>query len=173
MKKKIISITVAFCTIATVIYAQNAKRDEHTYFGIGVGYDYGGLGGKIEILPEKYLGLFAGAGYNRSFIGWNVGCSAKLFPNYRVTPTLCVFYGYNATIVGSRKISFPETNYESKYKVNMTSYGVTFGGGVDIKLGENGNKLSANLFIPMRSKEFSELFPIAFSIGYNFNISKR
>jgi hypothetical protein len=178
MKKKILSITVAFCAMATVMYAQELTRNESTYLGVGFGFDYGGLGGKIEILPVKYLGLFAGVGYNLSSIGWNVGASAKLLPNSKVTPTLCAFYGYNAVLVIKGAGGFSET-----------SYGVTFGGGVDIKMGGNGNKLSINLFIPIRSQKFmdkydaaldnpniemeSTLLPIGFSIGYNFNISKK
>ncbi|MDR3236239.1 MAG: hypothetical protein LBT48_05860 [Prevotellaceae bacterium] len=178
MKKKILLITVAFCAMATAMYAQDIKREETTYLGVGFGFDYGGFGGKIEVLPVKYLGLFAGLGYNLSSIGWNVGASAKLLPNSKVTPTLSAFYGYNAVLV-----------IKGASEYNATSYSVTFGGGVDIKMGGNGNKLSINLFIPIRSQKFmdkydaalassyvemeSELLPIAFSIGYNFNISKR
>jgi hypothetical protein len=71
-------------------------------------------------------------------------------------------------------------------KYNMTSYGVSFGGGVNIKLGKRGNVLIFNLFLPIRSKKFMDnydelkndsriemknyLLPIAFGVGYNFRI---
>lgn|SRR5690554_1095666 len=82
-----------------------------------------------------------------------------------------VFYGYNG---GSKIDGAPE--------YDMISYGVTAGVDVDIKMGNKGNKLSAGLFVPFRSKKFmdnydaikndyratlqTELLPIAVGVGY-------
>ncbi|MDR2913701.1 MAG: hypothetical protein LBV74_02515 [Tannerella sp.] len=144
------------------------------YLGVGYGFDYGGLfGGKIELLPIKHLGLFAGAGYNLLSLGWNIGGTLKIFPDRKVSPNLMLMYGYNAVIVGT-------DSYSEQYE--KTSYGVTIGGNVDIKIGRN-NKISAGLFVPFRSNEFKEihddakndpnmslspLFPVTFSFGFNF-----
>ena len=153
------------------IYGQNGKQ---VYIGLGVGLDYGGIiGGKIEYLPVNNFGLYGGLGYNLLSAGWNVGATYKISPDNKVSPNLMLFYGYN----GVSKV-------EGASQYDMTSYGVTIGGNLDIKVGTNGNKLSVGLFIPIRSQKFkdnydamkndprielkNELMPIAISIGYNF-----
>jgi len=152
------------------LLGQNSKQ---VYLGVGMGFDYGGVGGKIEYLPVKNFGLFGGLGYNLLSVGWNVGATYKILPYKKVSPNLMLFYGYNGV---SKVTGAPE--YE------MTSYGLTIGGNLDIKLGDKGNKLSIGLFIPIRSQKFmdnydamkndsnielnSDLMPIAFSVGYNF-----
>ena len=156
--------------MGSYVYGQSSQK---VYLGPGMGLDYGGIGGKVEYLPIKYLGLYGGVGYNLLSIGWNVGATCKILPNKRVSPNLMVFYGYNGVtkVIGA-----------SQY--NMTSYGVTVGGNLDIKIGSKGNKLSAGLFVPIRSQKFMDnydamkndrnieminsLLPIAISVGFNF-----
>lgn len=154
-------------------YEQLSKK---IYLGAGGGLDYGGLlGGKLEFLPIKYIGLFAGAGYNLLSLGWNIGGTLKILPDKKVSPNLMLMYGYNAVIVGS---DFYSEQYET------TSYGITVGGNIDIKIGRK-NKISTGLFVPFRSKEFKKihdnavntpgmsltpLLPITFSIGFNFGL---
>jgi len=150
------------------------QNEQQFYFGLGFGLDYGGFGGKIEYLPVKYFGLFGGLGYNLLSAGWNVGASVKILPDYRVSPNLVFFYGYN----GMSKV----VNY-SYY--DMTSYGISFGINLDIRVGSKGNnKWSLGVYVPIRSKEFMDnyeamkndkrlemlnnLYPIAGGIGYNF-----
>ncbi|MCL2131329.1 MAG: hypothetical protein FWH36_02555 [Lentimicrobiaceae bacterium] len=144
------------------------------YFGVGMGFDYGGIFGiKAEYLPIKYFGIFGGVGYNLLSVGWNAGLTCKTLPDKQVSPNLMVFFGYNAVVIID--------NY-SEY--NMTSYGVSFGVNLDIKI--KRNKLSIGLFFPIRSSEFKEhyhklendpnivwdnkLLPIAFGVGFNFGI---
>ena len=67
------------------------------YFGLGVGLDYGGLGFKGEFLPAKWVGIFAGVGYNFVEPGFNAGFSLKPSGN-KVTPIILAMYGYNAAI---------------------------------------------------------------------------
>lgn len=154
-------------------YEQLSKK---IYLGAGGGLDYGGLlGGKLEFLPIKYIGLFAGAGYNLLSLGWNIGGTLKILPDKKVSPNLMLMYGYNAVIVGS---DFYSEQYET------TSYGITVGGNIDIKIGRK-NKISTGLFVPFRSKEFKKihdnaentpgmsltpLLPITFSVGFNFGL---
>jgi hypothetical protein len=166
------------CLIFTVLLlmgsAVHAQSDEQNmYLGAGFGFDYGGIGGKFEYLPAKHIGVFGALGYNLLSVGWNVGATYKILPDKRVSPNVMVFYGYNAVL----KI----TNAED---YNTTSYGITFGANLDIKLGSRGSKLSIGLFAPVRSGKFkdnydaakaspyitfeNELLPIGFSIGYNF-----
>ena len=97
----------------------------------------------------------------------------KILPDQKVSPNLMLFYGYN----GVSKV-------EGASEYDMTSYGVTIGANLDIKVGSKGNKLSVGLFVPIRSKKFMDnydaikndsrielknnLMPIAIGIGYNF-----
>mgnify|MGYP003623934062 FL=1 len=108
-------------------------------------------------------------------LGWNIGGTVKILPDKKVSPNLMLMYGYNAVIVGT-------DSYSEQYE--KTSYGITIGGNIDIKIGRN-NKISAGIFIPFRSSEFkdihdkarndpnmslSPLLPITFSFGFNFGL---
>ena len=154
-------------------FAQNSEpKNPKLYVGTGFGFDYGGIGGKLEYLPIKNLSAFFGGGYNLLSFGWNVGGSFKISPDKRFSPNLMIMYGYNGVIKGSDWIS---EQYE------MTSYGVSVGMNFDLKIGQK-NKLSFGLFVPFRSAEFRENYkdaqddkrieigalpPIGISIGYN------
>jgi hypothetical protein len=167
----IVSVLLAFGNVLA------AQSGQNVYLGVGSGFDYGGLiGGKVEYLPVKHLGVFGGFGYNLLSLGWNVGASYKILPNNRVSPNLMAFYGYNAVIKAT-------DDYAAQYQ--MTSYGVTFGANLDIMLGNKGNKLSVGFFVPVRSSKFrdnheramadtnmtlSALFPIGVSVGYNIRL---
>jgi len=164
------------CFIFVLLFMGNhlyGQKEQQTYFGFGMGLDYGGLlGVKIEYLPVKNFGLYGGLGYNLLSVGWNVGATYKILPDKNVSPNLMLFYGYN----GVSKV-------EGASEYDMVSYGVTIGGNFDVKVGTKGNKLSIGLFVPIRSKKFmdnydamkndpriemkSDLMPIAIGIGYN------
>jgi hypothetical protein len=161
--------------VGSAAFAQNSERaNKKFYIGPGIGFDYGGLGGKVEFLPIKYVGVFAGAGYNLLSVGWNVGGTVKILPDKVVSPNIVVMYGYNAALTGL-------DSYAKQY--NMTSYGVTAGINLDIKVGKKGHKISPGVFLPFRSEKFKEnykkaeddpnmtvsfLMPITFSVGFNF-----
>ncbi|MDR3227111.1 MAG: hypothetical protein LBT56_05510 [Prevotellaceae bacterium] len=172
--KKLCIITILFCA-ANSVYAQT-ERD--IYAGVGAGFDYGGIGGKIEYLPAKHFGLFAGLGFNMSSLGWNIGATYKILPDKKISPNFMVFYGYNAVFQVDG-----DADYADKY--NTTSYGFTIGMNLDVKSGSKGNKWSFGLFVPFRSSKFrnnydaakndsyldvDELIPIGISVGYNFKL---
>lgn len=168
---------VILSTLSATIYAQSGKPQ--FYAGIGGGYDYGGFGAKLAFLPEAHIGLFGGLGYNLLSAGWNLGAEYEILPGRNISPTLMAMYGYNAVFKG-------KDSYTSKY--NMTSYGVTFGAGIDILAGSNGNKLSVGITVPIRAKNFmynydiikddpnveikQDLIPVGFTIGYNFLLTQ-
>ncbi len=157
--KHLIFSALLLCAVGNSLYAQ--EDGSKVYLGVGVGLDYGGLGAKLEVLPVKYVGVFGGA--------------VKILPDKKVSPNLMIMYGYNAVFKG--------TDFYSK-QYNMTSYGVTAGVNLDIKLGRKGHKLSTGLFIPFRSEKFkdnydaakndpniaisSELLPFTLGVGFNF-----
>ena len=179
-RKRQLKITIAFFVLLCMggnIFGQNKQQ---IYGGFGVGLDYGGIiGGKIEYLPIKNLGLFGGAGYNLLSFGWDVGATYKISPEKNVSPNLMIFYGCNG-------VSTIEGDGYSHYE--MTSYGITIGGNLDFKSGNRGNTLSFGLFAPIRSQKFRDnydamkndpgielkkkLWPVAFSVGYNILINK-
>ena len=148
------------------------KAQPQVYTGPGMGFDFGGLGGKIELLPIKHLGVFGGLGYNLRSIGWNVGATYKILPDKKFSPNPMFMYGYNGVMNGE--------------VYSGTSYGVSFGANLDMKLGQQGNKLTVGLFIPIRSKKFMDayeelennpsatittpLLPFAVSVGYVFKL---
>jgi hypothetical protein len=152
-----------------------AEEKKSAYIGMGIGFDYGGVGSKVEYLPVKHVGVFLAAGYNLLSVGWNLGVTCKLIPDKRVSPNLVAMYGYNAVLKG-------EDSYAEQY--NMTSLGLTVGVNLDIKAGSDGNKWSVGLFLPFRSGKFMDnyekvendpnmevkikLLPIGISCGYNF-----
>lgn len=167
-------IAFGFLSIVAVQQA-SAQENNQVYLGLGLGLDYGGIGAKVEYLPVKNVGVFAGMGYNILGVGWNVGATYKIMPDKKVSVNPMVFYGYNG---GSKVTGAPE--------YDMISNGVTAGVNVDIKMGKRGNKLSAGLFVPFRSQKFmdnydaikndyrvtlqTELLPIAVGVGYNFKL---
>jgi len=164
-------------TRSTVDTRQTAFSDEKPttfeqnqslfYLGAGGGFDYGGLGGKMEFLPVKYVGIFVGVGFNLVSVGWNVGGTYKILPDKKVSPNFMFMYGYNAAAIIYDILG---------RKYNLISYGITVGANVDIRFGKN--KLSAGLFIPFRSSKFLEdpyikltpLPPVGISIGFNFGL---
>ncbi|MDR2293247.1 MAG: hypothetical protein LBE11_07225 [Prevotellaceae bacterium] len=177
MKKTIKKLCIAIFLFGTINYAYAQTTPKDIYLGLGAGFDYGGIGGKIEYLPTKNFGLFGGLGHNMLSIGWNAGVTYKIMPDKKASPNLMIFYGYNSTYTG-------EDSYSEKY--NMTSYGFTFGINVDIKT-KSGNKWSFGLFFPIRSSKFNRNYdaakddpevnhlfesdmPVGISAGYNFKL---
>jgi hypothetical protein len=175
-------VTVVIIVLFAMTYRASAQsngttKEHKVYLGVGYGFDYGGIGAKVEYLPTPHFGLFGGLGYNLLSAGWNLGATYKILPAKKVSPNLMLFYGYNAVFIGA-------DDYAKKYE--KTSYGVTLGVNLDIRAGKKGNKCSIGLFVPIRSSEFKDnydaakddpfldfknsLIPVGFSIGYNFGL---
>ena len=172
-KSVLVSVIIIFFFSVNANYSFSQSENHKVYLGGGFGLDYGGFGAKFEYLPIRHFGIFGGAGYNLLSFGWNVGGTVKILPNKRVSPNLMVFYGYNAVV---RVIGAPH--------LNMTSYGVSFGVNLDIKLNSSGKlKLTPGLFVPIRSSEYKDRIknpnlqlilkplPIAISIGFNVRLN--
>ena len=154
----------------------------NSYFGLGIGLDYGGIGIQAEYLHSKYVGFFAGAGYALIDPAFNAGVSAKLLPDKKFCPTITAMYGYNAVI--KLKDFTGATSSESKIY-----YGLTIGASGEIKTGKNNqNKLTAGIRLPFRNNEFHkdydalkdagykftpDFLPITFSVGISFGLSQK
>jgi hypothetical protein len=143
-------------------------------FGLGIGLDYGGFGGRFTLNPSKYVGIFAAGGYVVAGFGYNVGLTTRLAPDKRTVPIFSFMYGYNAAI----KVS-GAPQYDKIY------YGPSIGFGLEMKVGRHyKNFWTVELIVPFRSQQFdtdinaiknnpsiSSLatpLPIAVSAGFHF-----
>jgi hypothetical protein len=145
--------------------------------GLGLGLDYGGIGGRFSFQPSSSLALFAGLGYNFAGAGFNAGGIVRLAPEKRITPTLLAMYGYNAVIV-VKGDDFDETVFSRTY------YGPSFGAGVEFhQWHKRGNFFNLQLLVPVRSRKFhddmdalkasefidiNEPWPVTICLGYHW-----
>lgn len=164
------------------LFAQEEAKEKNgkAYFGLGAGLDYGGLGFKGEFIPVKWLGLFAGVGYNFVEPGFNVGISIKT-SDKKVAPVITGMYGYNAAIriKGRGPFGGGSDRHRKSY------YGVSAGAGLDIQTDNKGNKISLAVLVPFRNASFRrdydelenlidrKLWPVTFSFGVNFFIKNK
>lgn len=179
MKKAIFLLCLVFMSfVVSAQYVENYEPERPTTIvklGLGLGLDYGGIGTRLTITPTSHFGVFIAVGYNLHKAGFNGGLTYKFLPEKKVTPVAQIMYGYNAVIV-----------VEGAEQYNKTYYGVSFGGGVEVKTRKSGNYWSFELLYPFRSSEYeddwdalkndpsieitSEPLPITFSVGYHFSI---
>ncbi|GHN01607.1 hypothetical protein WSM22_30960 [Cytophagales bacterium WSM2-2] len=107
---------VTFCLIAGIAEGQNHRKayNQNRYynprvrssiyeegmgsFGMGIGLDYGGVGGRFMFIPEPHIGLFAGGGFALAGFGYNFGGMLRLMPQKKFTPTIAGMFGTNAAI---------------------------------------------------------------------------
>jgi len=150
-----------------------ASPDPKMNIGLGIGLDYGGLGGRITFLPVKKIGIFAAIGYALVDFGYNVGASVRITPDNKICPTVAFMYGYNGVI-----------NVKNAAKFDKVYYGTSLAAGLEIHFKAKPNFLNVELVVPFRSTTFhddwdklkqmsnivveSEPLPVAISIGYHF-----
>jgi hypothetical protein len=148
--KKIISLILSFICICTLqFYSQTVKKIrlyDKTSFGLGLGMDYGGIGGNILVCPLKNIGVFIGGGYAFAGFGYNAGIKLRTVPKSERT-YLSVYglwmYGYNAAIV-----------VRDASRFNKFFYGNTIGVGIDYRpVNDKSGYLSLGLLIPFRSAD--------------------
>ncbi|MBS1505587.1 MAG: hypothetical protein JSS79_02970 [Bacteroidetes bacterium] len=162
-----------FIAVALVVFASAmAFAQDKTTLGIGLGFDYGGIGANFTTYAGKNFGLFGGLGYAIADVGFNVGAKIRLAPESRVAPFLTGMYGYNAAVAVTNATQY-----------NKVFYGPSFGFGLDIKgrPGRNGF-WSIALLVPVRGSDvdnyladlrskgvvIGSLPSVALSIGYRF-----
>lgn len=141
-------------------------------FGFGIGIDYGIFGVKAAGFPVKNFGLFAGVGYNLYKVGYNFGGIGRILPGKKVCPYVTGMYGVNAVIV-----VMGADEYNEQYT------GPTFGGGIELRVGQNQNFMNFGLLVPVRSQEYyddwdivtsnpsidyTDPLPVGISVGYHF-----
>jgi len=169
------------CTITSRAQSQYTGSDEFdkVNIGLGLGFDYGGIGANVTFYPQKNVGLFAGGGYAFAGFGYNAGVKLRLLPakpSSQFTPFIMAMYGYNAAVHVSGA-----SQYDKMF------YGPSFGLGFDLGSHEEGKgQFSLALFVPIRSPNPNDymdylkdtygitfknkILPIGFSVGYKYNL---
>jgi hypothetical protein len=144
MKKILCLFTfiTSFCVLAQQDERGEYYREKPFYIGAGLGLDFGGIGGKLEYMFLDYGGLFFGAGYNFNGVGVNGGVMLKGLPAKQFTPYFLGMFGYTGAVV-----------IQGASQYNLTDYGVTLGGGIEIKT-KNLNVWQIGLLLPFRSERF-------------------
>ena len=150
--------------------------------GVGIGYEYGGIGANAIFYPQRNIGVFGGAGWYYVGVGYNAGIKLRAIinaPSTVIIPYLELMYGSNTFIY-----------YRNNPEYNKRFYNYTIGGGIDIR--PNNSKLgfiSIAIYVPFRSpdiKNYTEgyiqhfydvnptnkLFWLNASIGYKFILWK-
>ncbi len=177
---KIQFIIIVLLMSCTMGYSQTQHGEttglEKISGGIGVGFDYGGLGINLLVYPHRNIGMFVGVGYAVAGVGSNVGVKVKIKDGSKISPYLLGMYGYNSAI---------KVKGASHY--NRMFYGPSFGLGIDLKLKRHiKGYFSFALLVPVRSSDVDDyidalkntggisfenkLLPIGFSVGYHIVI---
>jgi hypothetical protein len=179
MKHTLILSTLFLCLATTLnaqktYYPESSDYDKST-LGIGIGFDYGGIGLNYTVYPQENIGLFGSVGYAIAGAGYNFGVKLRANPN-RFTPFFMAMYGYNAAIAVSGNTG--------GMNLDKLFYGPTLGGGFDLKSRGGKGYFSFALTVPIRNQDAdnymqeltntygitfgNKLSPVGFSFGYRF-----
>ena len=184
MKRYFLLMSVIFLFLA--VSAQDKPDSVAIYkiadpisLGIGLGQNFGGIGGNLLIYPQENIGLFGGLGYAIAGAGYNVGTKIRFFSrkNPRTNFFLTGMYGYNAAIT-----------VKNGNQYNKMFYGPTFGLGIDTgKRSYKKGYWTMALLFPFRDAEVDDyiddlennngikfknsLLPFTFSFGYRFALN--
>lgn len=177
--KKIILLPVLLLTFSNICHAQPDAKDTATKcdvfsIGLGLGFDYGGIGVNALAYPQKNIGLFGGVGYAIAGVGYNFGVKLRWPVSKVVAPYIMGMYGYNAAI--------HVTSDYGPYNQNKVFYGPTVGIGCDFGAHHtNASYFAVALTIPFRSPDVDDyinqltnlggqftnkLSPVGISVGY-------
>lgn len=131
MKRTCVVLGLAF--LICQLYAQlpEVKKRWSPVFNLGVGYgiDYGGIGGRLCILPLERLQVFGALGYFLDDVCFNTGASTRLVTKTRFIPYFGAMYGNNAYIISKdrqvstapNKASKPENHYYRYYGASLNA----------------------------------------------------
>lgn len=173
MKNGFLIVVMFLMTMTT--FAQE-KKD--VTIGLGLGTEFGGIGGKLAVYPHETIGLFAGVGTMIAGPGFNAGIQLLLPSDSRVKFYLEAMYGSNASIY------FEDSYYNSVFKKVYS--GPTIGCGINLAT-KKRNYWQFSFLVPFRSQEYknqwkaiqnmpgtitNNVLPFTTTIGYNINLNK-
>ena len=116
---------------------------------MGIGLDYGGIGGNFIVYPSKNVGVFAGFGIMSKTVGYNFGLKFRAISDkkpFKIFPFVTLMFGKNALIV--------VTNGGG---LNKSFHGLTYGLGVDFAFKDIKQAYwSVGFLIPSRSDAYDD-----------------
>lgn len=139
--------------LAAQEYFQETKKDSlvraaalmpPAAIGIGLGLEYGGLGGCFSYAAHENIQLLLGAGYAVAGVGWNAGVQARLVPG-RARPYVAGIYGTNGFIM-----------VEGADWLNGTYLGPSVGAGFEMRNRRSHKFWRFGFWIPVRSQAFED-----------------
>ncbi|HEY4786842.1 MAG TPA: hypothetical protein VIH57_12375 [Bacteroidales bacterium] len=165
---------------AVLTHKKDGAKPSTITLGIGLGMDYGGVGGNILLYPQHNFGIFGGVGYAIAGVGFNAGAKIRFISENstaKLQPYALAMYGYNAAIA---------VTDASQY--NKLFYGPTLGFGLDFNPNSaKGGYFTLAILVPIRSNDVdkyiddlknnhgvefkNDLLPIGISIGYRFKLN--
>lgn len=165
---------LAVVFFALSCFFAKAQSAETVIAGVGIGLEYGGVGGHLGYQIDDQFGAFVGLGTAFASTGYNFGVKYLLPGDPNQQFFLEGLYGYNAVILVDRPAG----------DVRETFYGPSFGGGVNLHNKGGTTFWHFALLIPIRSSEYRNQFdildndpeveifalPFTVSIGLNFKL---
>ncbi len=144
--------------------------------GYGLGINYGGIGGRIDISPARQFRLYLGLGFNYSDApGINIGARLNLLDERKyINPYFGVMYGYNTVVMIKNYLNNIETTEVEVF------YGFSFEFGIELYSNSHRNFFNIGLILPVRSEDYYNLnveytqkpwFMLP-SIGYHIGVGK-
>ena len=108
-------------TFSVALFNSNAQEANTLTAGVGIGLDYGGLGGQLGYQIDNQWGAFVGLGATFVASGYNLGVK-YLLDSKSNQFFLEAMYGYNAIILADNP---------SGENTREIYYDPSFGGGMD------------------------------------------
>ena len=177
MRKFILTISISLLFIA----ASTAQEAKSLSAGIGLGLEYGKVGGQLIYQFDK-LGIFAAGGFTSGGLAYNAGF--KYFMPGGASKEIyyiAVMYGTNGFLLGE-KPHVRDDEFENIY------FGPTFGGGIDLESKSGNLYYNFSVLFPIKSGEFKRdreqieldpassnnfAHPISINLGVNFKILRK
>lgn len=164
-------------SMSGIVKNEESKSIAKIFFGLGLGVEYGVIGGQIKANIGNYVDLHFGGGYNSIGVSVAFGTSVIFFKNSSIRPKLNITFG-NTHIV----------NIENASQYNKAYYGLAFGFGTNIffsKKSKSYLSIGLNLFPPsqqyiqdikrLRDKPniyiFEQTNNWGIAVGYHFYIA--
>ena len=187
-KSNILLALMITLMLSSNLFAQETKQKRTSYInntssiGIGFGLPYGGIGGNIEFLANKTIGVFAGAGYAGVDKGYNIGIKSRFKPlkNPKVRIYIEAMYGVNAFAQShvdgytSKNFNGTSIGFGLEYKGKEKSKGyLVFGFNIPFrssKYYDYVDTLNKELEKELNAKLIKIDIPLNFTLAYRFKL---
>jgi len=146
---KILLTTITFVLLTMTSYAQTVSKvdrgqaavsEETTVsngierdkisIGVGLGFDYCGIGAGLIAYPQKNIGVFANAGFFLAGPSYLVGLKGRYVTKSKIDPYITFMYGYSGSVSvmddmgdidNSKNKIFTSPNFGAGIDVHLTS----------------------------------------------------